>query len=143
MLWMFGATDSEGYQGKCAAKGQHYLRRAMTELYRSTADAYSGDDDNGEMSAWFLLSAMGLYSLSPGSSEYVFGSPLYGKVAISLGAGKMLYIEGLNNSAENVYVQRILWEGTQVPLGSNGIDYKLLVQGGTLTFEMGATPYSA
>ena len=110
---------------------------------------FAGDEDNGEMGAWYVLSALGLYSLSPGTQDYVFGSPLFERVTISLegngqqhgaAASSSLTIEALNNSAENVYVQSVSWKGEPVSLSSNSIAYSELMQGGTLQFIMGPEP---
>merc|ERR1712070_1351753 len=95
--------------------------------------------DNGQMSAWYVLSSLGLYSLSPGSQEYVFGSPLFERVRITLDEGELI-IEATNNAPENVYVQNVLWNGVSLGATAKGIRYSTLMQGGTLTFHMGAQP---
>jgi len=145
MLYMFGSVDpSAGVTGVCAAKGQYYLRKAMRDLYNPTWDMFSGDEDNGEMGAWYVLTSIGLYSLSPGTDDYVFGSPLFERVVINIdgapGASQSpeLIIEAKNNSAENVYVQSVSWNGQDVV--TNAINYSELMKGGTLTFHMGVEP---
>lgn len=149
MLYMFGSVDpTAGVTGKCAAKGQYYLRKAMRELYSPTSDMFAGDEDNGEMGAWYVLSSLGLYSLSPGTEDYVLGSPLFEKVVIDLeGNGvarsssysTQLIIEALDNSAENVYVQSVSWNGTPLGAGVNSMKYSDLMKGGKLVFQMGPT----
>ncbi|CAE7700473.1 unnamed protein product, partial [Symbiodinium microadriaticum] len=132
----------------CAARGQYYLRKAMRELYKPNNNMFAGDEDNGEMGAWYVLSALGLYSLSPGTEDYVFGSPLFEKVTINLeGNGRQhsmstptLVIEAVDNTAENVYVQSVSWNGQAVSLDSNSISYSELMKGGTLQFVMGSQP---
>jgi len=140
MLYMFGAVDTQGYSGACASKGQYYLRKAMSELYKPGYDMFSGDEDNGQMSAWYILSSLGLYSLSPASTDYVFGSPLFSKAVVHLNdyfynknshgysrkinptRGSKLFqsastedvtltIIAKNNGPMNVYVQNIYWNG--------------------------------
>jgi predicted alpha-1,2-mannosidase len=137
MLYMFGASDAEGYTGSCAAAGQHYLRQAQLKLYTAGNDMFSGDEDNGQMSAWFILSSFGLYSLSPGDEEYVFGSPLFETVSIPLDNGNYLVISSVNNSEENSRVERVTWNGNDFAAGVNGIKYSELMKGGELKFYMG------
>ena len=146
ILYMFGAAGG----AQCASKGQYYLRKAMRELYASSADMFAGDEDNGEMSAWYVLSSLGLYSLSPGTEDMVFGSPLFSSVTVDLkssfstdAAEKFLVIEAENNSADNVYVQKISWNGEELSSEANSIKYSSLMQGGTLKFFMGPTPRSS
>jgi putative alpha-1,2-mannosidase len=122
----------------------------LTSLYQPTDEMFAGDEDNGEMGAWYILSSIGLYSLSPGTEDYVLGSPLFQKVTISLeGNGvekelkrsETLVVEALDNSAENVYVQHVRWNGEDV-IGINSIKYSELMRGGVLEFQMGPQPPS-
>ena len=71
MLYMF---MHNGYGSACSSKGQYYVRKTLLELYKPNSDMFPGDEDNGEMSAWFALSSIGLYNLSPGSGQYVLGN---------------------------------------------------------------------
>ncbi len=82
------------------------------------------------------MSSIGLYSLSPGSEEYVFGSPLFKHVRISLDDGKFLDISTQNNSPDNAHIDRVTWNGVDLALGVNGINYSELMQGGELKFYM-------
>lgn len=141
MLYMFAAIDAKStLNGPCAASGQFYLRRAMTQLYKAGTDMFSGDEDNGQMSAWFLLSSIGLYSLSPGSINYNLGAPLFARVEIELdkSVGKKLVIEAKDNSPQNLYVSAAYWNG--VPLTDGTILYESLMEGGTLAFQMTDKP---
>jgi len=106
MLWMFAAIDSS-VGGPCASRGQYWLRRAMRTLYRPGADMFCGDEDNGEMSSWFLLAAMGLYALAPGSPQYVLGSPLFAHLRLHPegSPGTTIDIVARNNGPRNVYVK--------------------------------------
>ena len=139
VLYMFAAVDPRStLTGACAAAGQRYLRKAMTALYRPGSDMFAGDEDNGQMSAWFLLSSVGLYSLSPGSGFYNIGSPLFASVEISLGGGKNVAVVAKNHGPENVYVHGVRWNGEDLVEGR--IAYSMLKQGGVLEFDMGDKP---
>ena len=138
MLYMFGASDVEGFRGSCAAYGQHYLRRAQMDLYSAGNDMFPGDEDNGQMSAWFVLSSLGIYSLSPGDQEYTFGSPLFEEAVIKLDDGLLLSVSSENNSPTNSRVERITWNGVEISRGANGIKYSELIKGGHLKFYMTA-----
>jgi predicted alpha-1,2-mannosidase len=139
----------KGYTSKCAANAQARIRQVLNQLYTSGADMFAGDEDNGEMGAWYVLSSLGLYNLSPGSEGYLFGAPQFGSVELDIsddpsGAGAAkLHINAVNNTRDNVYVQRITWNGADVPSTENGISYAQLRQGGTLTFYMGPAPVAA
>eukprot|EP00604_Paraphysomonas_vestita_P002282 CAMPEP_0174819424 /NCGR_PEP_ID=MMETSP1107-20130205/2640_1 /TAXON_ID=36770 /ORGANISM="Paraphysomonas vestita, Strain GFlagA" /LENGTH=683 /DNA_ID=CAMNT_0016032877 /DNA_START=358 /DNA_END=2409 /DNA_ORIENTATION=- len=147
MLYMFGSVyPDEGVTSTCASTGQYYIRKALSTLYKPTDEMFAGDEDNGEMGAWYILSSIGLYSLSPGTEDYVFGSPLFQKVTISLegngieNAASDLIIQAHDNSAENVYVQSVKFNGT--PITINSIKYSDLMKGGLLEFQMGSSPSS-
>jgi len=141
----------DGYSGPCSTQGRYWIRKALTALYRPDASMFPGDEDNGEMGAWFVLSSIGLYNRSPGSPDFELGIPLFGEVEIDISDSsydisdqnitksnkKTLKIVAINNTPENVHVQRILWEGKELIKSANSISYALLSQGGTLTFEMG------
>lgn len=136
------------YQGlnnkQCASQGQYYIRRVLTDLYKPTCDMFPGDEDNGEMSSWFVLSALGLYNFSPGSGTYVLGTPLYGKVTIDITTDgdadtqRYITIEARNNSRDNVYVESVYWNGVEITDGR--IAYSDLRAGGTLLFNMSPSP---
>lgn len=96
--------------------------------------------DNGEMSSWYLLSAMGLYSLVPGTPDYLIGSPMFRSVNISLPNSKFLLISAINNSPENYYVQSVSWNGNTLP--ALRIAYADLMKGGILQFSMSSKPQS-
>lgn len=138
-----------GYTSKCASNAQARIRQVLDELYTAGSDMFAGDEDNGEMGAWYVLSSLGLYNLNPGADGYLFGAPRFGSVEVDIsddpsGAGTTkLYINAVNNSRDNVYVQRITWNGADVPTSENGISYAQLSQGGNLTFYMGPSPVEA
>lgn len=142
VLYMFNGIDSDGVRGACAAKGQFYLRKVQRELYNYRPAMYAGDEDNGEMSAWYVMSSLGLFSLSPGSSELLFGVPLYEEVEILIDVESQLYISiyAENNAPDNVYIQSVSWNGVDIS-SQNGIAYDELMKGGKLRFTMGSKPY--
>jgi predicted alpha-1,2-mannosidase len=136
MLYMFIASDAEGYAGPCAQAGRAYLRRAQLELYRPGRGMFAGDEDNGQMASWFLLSAMGLYALSPGSPDYVLGAPLFAEVHVVLEGGASLSVLTEGNNRGVASVQRVTWNGEDLPAGASSISYHTLMQGGELKFYM-------
>ena len=123
----------------CPAAGQRFLRAATSRFYGP--EYFSGDEDNGSMAAWYLLSAMGLYQLVPGSLEYSIGSPMFRHVKMTLDSGNILHIKAPANSEANVYVASVSWNGARLEQLSIGFDK--LMAGGTLLFEMTADPESA
>ena len=121
-------------------KTQALTREILSRLYLGSeiGQGYPGDEDNGEMSAWYVLASMGLYPLRMGSPDYVIGSPLFRQSTLALPGGKQLVVRAQDNSSENVYVQSLkvngkAWTKTWIP-------HKLLVQGATLDFVMGPQP---
>jgi len=83
-------------------KAQYRVRDVMDKLYSATPDGYCGDEDNGQTSAWYVFSALGFYPVTPGTTQYVLGSPLFDKVTMTLENGKQFTIQADNNSADNV-----------------------------------------
>ena len=119
-------------------KTQRMVRRLLTEMYKAAPDGVIGNDDCGQMSAWFVLSALGFYPVDPVSAVYVFGSPLFDRAEVSVGKGRRLVIEAPGNGPNRPYVQEVLWNGR--PWTKSWIAHRDIVQGGTLTFRMGAEP---
>ena len=125
------------YAGK-PWKTQYHVREVLNKLYNYTPDGYCGDEDNGQTSAWYVFSALGFYPVTPGTDEYVFGSPLFDKVTLTFENGKKMVIKAQNNSMENVYVQSIILNGKVVD--KNFIKQSDLTNGGDLVFRMGPEP---
>jgi len=125
------------YAGK-PWKTQYHVREVLNKLYNYTPDGYCGDEDNGQTSAWYVFSALGFYPVTPGTDEYVFGSPLFDKVTLTFENGKKMVIKAQNNSMENVYVQSIILNGKVVD--KNFIKQNDLTNGGDLVFRMGPEP---
>lgn len=133
-LWTFIALDNST-QGACAARGQYWLRQAMTRLHSPGSDMYCGDEDNGEMASWYLLATMGLYALAPGTPDYMLGAPLFAHMSLSVeGSNATIEIIANNSGPDNFYVQSVTWNGK--PIAGTSISYFDLMQGGTLQFTM-------
>jgi predicted alpha-1,2-mannosidase len=123
---------------KAPFKTQFYVDKILSELYTNTPDGLSGNEDCGQMSAWYVLSSMGFYPIAPGNPNYQIGRPLFDKVKMNLGNGKFVEIVTKNNSLKNKYVQSISWNGN--PIQSNEISHLLLIKGGILEIEMSDIP---
>ncbi|MDI3527137.1 MAG: hypothetical protein PWR03_1320 [Tenuifilum sp.] len=119
-------------------KTQQTVRNICSKMYNPTPDGLSGNDDCGQMSAWYIFSALGFYPVAPASASYAIGSPLVTKATIKLDNGKTFTISTQNQSANNVYIQKILLNGK--PYNSNFINHIDIVNGGELTFIMGSKP---
>ena len=119
-------------------KAQQHIREVMDKLYNSTENGYPGDEDEGQMSSWYVLSAMGIYSVCPGTDQYVIGSPEFKKITITMEDGKKFVIEANNNNQQNVYIQSGTLNGSTY--SHNWIKYSDIANGGILHFEMGKQP---
>lgn len=119
-------------------KTQYWARQIMSRLYNSTEKGFPGDEDQGGMSSWYVLNALGIYSVCPGTDQYVLGSPIFRRATITLENGNKFTIEADGNSAENVYIRTAELNGK--PLERNWISYGEITDGGTLRFEMSAEP---
>jgi predicted alpha-1,2-mannosidase len=119
-------------------KAQYHARNVMAKLYDATENGYPGDEDQGQTSSWYVLSALGFYSVTPGVDEYVFGSPAFEKTSIKLENGKTFTVLANGNNKENVYIQSATLNGK--PYTKNFIRHADIVNGGTLIFEMGPKP---
>ncbi len=119
-------------------KTQMHVRQVMDKLYNYLPDGYCGDEDNGQTSAWYVFSALGFYPVTPGTDEYVFGSPLFKKAELKFENGKELMIEAPANNKENIYVSEINLNGK--PLERNFIRHSELQKGGRLHFELQNIP---
>ena len=119
-------------------KGAQLIRRTMRELYHNAPDGLSGNEDVGQMSAWYILSAMGLYQVEPAGGKYVFGTPLFPEVTMQVGGGKTFTIRAHDVSDENIYIQSVRLNGR--PYTRSYIMYGDIVRGGTLEFQMGPQP---
>ncbi len=125
------------YVGK-AWKTQEKVRQIMSEMYQDQPDGLSGNEDCGQMSAWYVLSAMGFYPVTPAQNTYAIGSPIFDKATINLESGKQFIIEARNNSRQNKYIQRATFND-QIYTASY-LKHEDIMKGGVLVFEMGNTP---
>jgi predicted alpha-1,2-mannosidase len=119
-------------------KTQYHVREVLRKLYNYTPDGYCGDEDNGQTSAWYVFSALGFYPVTPGTDQYVFGSPLFRKVTLSFENGKKLVIEAPENNESNIYIRKITLDGKT--LDRNYITHNELTAGGRLIFRMTDKP---
>ena len=118
-------------------KAAEKVREVLTTLYFDAEEGLSGNEDVGQMSAWYIMSAMGFYEAEPASGRYWFGSPLFNEVDINLADGTFRIVAE-NNSAENKYIQRVWLNGE--PYDKGWISHSDIKAGGELKFEMGAEP---
>lgn len=119
-------------------KTQEMTRRLLDEMYQPTPGGISGNEDCGQMSAWYLLSAMGFYQVNPSWGVFAFGSPLFENVKIELPGKKNFTIETIHNSDENIYIQSVELNGKTY--SKSYIQYEDIMKGGTLRFYMGNKP---
>jgi predicted alpha-1,2-mannosidase len=117
---------------------QYWVRHILDTQYNTTPNGLSGNEDCGQMSAWYVFSSMGLYPMNPASGEYEIGSPIFEKATISLEGGKTFVIEAENVSDKNFYIQSATLNG--VSFNKTAISHKEILQGGILHFVMGAQP---
>lgn len=117
-------------------KTQERVRQILTTLYSNKPDGLCGNEDMGQMSAWYVYSAMGFYPVNPADGKYVFGTPLFKKVTISVSGGKTFTVEAKNLSGKNIYIQKVLLNGKELEYGF--INHRQIMDGGILEFEMGS-----
>lgn len=119
-------------------KSQALLDQIMNELYFNDSNGLSGNEDCGQMSAWYVLNAMGFYSVCPGNPVYSIGRPLFDKVEIKLENGNVVHINAKNNSETNCYVKSVSLNGK--PLGAPFFDHRELMAGATIELVMSDQP---
>ena len=119
-------------------KTQYHIRNVLSKLYTYLPDGYCGDEDNGQTSAWYVFSSLGFYPVTPGTDEYVFGSPLFKKAILEFENGNKLEIKAPDNSKKNIYVKEINLNGKLV--SRNFIKHDEIQGGGILRFEMQDIP---
>jgi predicted alpha-1,2-mannosidase len=123
-----------GQQWKTAEK----VRYIMKEFYHANPDGVIGNEDCGQMSAWYILSSLGFYPVFPASTDYVIGSPLFDKATIHLANGKKFTVETVNNSDQNIYVQSVQLNGKAY--SNSYFHHQDILNGGTLRVIMGNKP---
>lgn len=122
-------------------KTQQRIREVLTKLYAATPDGYCGDEDNGQTSAWYVFSAMGFYPVTPGTDQYVFGSPLFKKVTLNFENGNQLTIDSPNNNNTNFYLAGVKLNDKKH--SKTWISHSQLQAGGKLEFELVDQPNSS
>ena len=123
-----------GQPYKCAEK----VRHIMDELYFDNHEGVCGNEDAGQMSAWYVLSSLGLYQVDPAKGEFQFGSPAMKKAVVNVGGGKTFTVVAENNSPENIYIQSATLNGKA--LDRTYVTYEEIMAGGVLEFVMGPQP---
>ncbi len=119
-------------------KAQYWTREIMDKLYNPNADAYCGDEDNGQTSAWYVFSAMGFYPVCPGTKQYAMGSPLFQKILVKLENGKTIQIEAPDNNKQTRYVNDVKVNGKSV--SRTWLEHDELTKGATIKFQMSSKP---
>jgi predicted alpha-1,2-mannosidase len=119
-------------------KSQQRAREIMKKLYSADPDGYCGDEDNGQTSAWYIFSALGFYPVTPGTTQYVFGSPLFDKVTMTMQNGNKFVVEAKGNGEQKDYIQSTNLNDENYQ--NTWIDHKDIQDGGKLVFDMGSEP---
>jgi predicted alpha-1,2-mannosidase len=119
-------------------KTQFRVRQIMDQFYKPTPDGLIGNEDCGQMSAWYVFSAAGFYPVTPGSTIYAIGSPMFPEVRFNFENGKSFVVKASGVSEQNVYVQSATLNGE--PYAKSYLKHKDLVSGGELVFQMGPQP---
>ncbi|UHG94266.1 GH92 family glycosyl hydrolase [Spirosoma oryzicola] len=122
-----------GQPGKTATK----VRYILDSLYSSRPDGLCGNEDAGQMSAWYIFSALGFYPVNPANGAYVFGSPVFDEAVLDVGSGRTFTVRVRNNSRTNIHIQRMWLNGR--PYSKAYLLHQTIMRGGELTIEMGPT----
>ncbi len=122
-------------------KTEERVREIMDKLYGTGPGGLCGNEDCGQMSAWYVLSALGFYPVTPGQDAYVIGSPIFREASIDVGGGRRFVIKAKRASAGNKHIQKATLRGK--PYTKGFIDHKDIMAGGELVFTMGASPNTA
>lgn len=131
MIYLYSFTDQPW-------KGQYHVRQVLDRMYHSGPDGYCGDEDNGQTSAWYVFSSMGFYPVTPGTDEYIMGSPQFNKITLTMEDGKQFIITAANNSKENVYIENVRLNGKAY--NKNYLTHSTFQNGGMIDFTMSSTP---
>jgi predicted alpha-1,2-mannosidase len=123
-------------------KTQQHLRELMDSKYSDQPGGIPGNDDAGQMAAWYVFSAMGFYPVSPGLPEYQIGTPRFDEMTVRLASGRSVHIVASGAEAGARYVRAVSWNGRPVTASSHGwtIAHADLIQGGELVFTLSSTP---
>ena len=119
-------------------KTQAIARKIMSTMYHNTPSGLCGNDDCGQMSAWYIFSALGFYPVTPASNQYVIGSPLVKSAQIQVGNNKTITVTAHNQSEKNIYIKKVLVDGKEWK--NNWFPHSMLVNGCTIDFYMTSKP---
>lgn len=119
-------------------KTQFRVRQIMNQLYQSTPDGLAGDEDNGQMSAWYVFSALGFYPVCPGSDAYAIGSPLFDRATLTLAGGKEFSVVAQDNGPQRPFIRAAKLNGK--PLNKIFLTHEQITGGGEVWFEMDSKP---
>ncbi|MDB3905030.1 GH92 family glycosyl hydrolase [Crocinitomicaceae bacterium] len=133
MAYLYNYTNA-------SEKTQFYVDQILNDLYTIEPDGLSGNEDCGQMSAWYVMSSLGLYPIAPGNTNYQIGRPLFKKAEVKLPNKKKLSIEAPNNSVSAKYVNELSFNNSKV--NDTEIDHNQIKKGGALLFEMSERPLS-
>lgn len=119
-------------------KAQYWLRQVMNKLYQAAPDGYCGDEDNGQTSAWYVFSSLGFYPVTPGTTQYVIGSPLFKKATLTMEDGKKFTVQAPASNDANMYIQGASLNGKTY--GKTFLEHADIQKGGSVQFNMGSQP---
>ncbi len=119
-------------------KTQYWARETMNRMYRATPDGYCGDEDNGQTSAWYVFSALGFYPVTPTSTQYAAGAPLFKHAVLHFENGNTLHIDAPNNSADHRFVESETFNGKVYT--KNYFDHFAMKKGGNINIKMSDKP---
>ena len=119
-------------------KTQKYVSHILNTLYNNTSSGYAGNDDYGQMSAWYVFSAMGFYPVNPADGRYIIGSPLLDECTLKLAGNKDFHIRTIRKSPEDIYIQSVTLNGKKHK--DFFITHQDIMNGGTMVFKMGKKP---
>ena len=119
-------------------KTQKYVSHILNTLYNNTSSGYAGNDDCGQMSAWYVFSAMGFYPVNPADGRYIIGSPLLDECTLKLAGNKEFRIRTIRKSPEDIYIQSVTLNGKKNK--DFFITHQDIMNGGTMVFKMGKKP---
>ena len=119
-------------------KTQKLIHQISTELYSNQPDGLSGNEDCGQMSAWYVMSSLGFYPVTPGSMQYVLGTPLFEQAQINLENGRIFSVKALRDSELDIYIQGVSYDGNSYD--KSYITFDMIANGGDLVIELGSQP---
>ena len=124
--------------GDAPWKTQERIHQIMSTLYSNKPEGLCGNEDMGQMSAWYVFSACGFYPVNPADGRYVFGTPQFAEIAINLPDKKTFTVKATDLSGQNIYIEKVVLNGKDYKSGY--ITHQQLLEGGTLEFQMGDKP---